>query len=150
MEDSRYTVIVAGGGNARSRSTALVVATRGPSRGLPNGPICASSAENVGSLCSCSPVDYPFVPVGVRCCVVSFSGERSVRHSVEVTAGSLYEAAALNASDSRTGGARRSADHTAVHASESGRSGLRNQAFRFSCCAFGSWRHVGDGQLAIR
>ena len=32
--------------------------------------------------------------VGVRACVVSFAGERGVRHSVEVTAGTLYEAAA--------------------------------------------------------
>ena len=33
--------------------------------------------------------------VGVRACIVTFSGERGVRHSVEVTAESLYEAAAL-------------------------------------------------------
>jgi hypothetical protein len=32
--------------------------------------------------------------VSVRTCVVSFLGERGVRHSVEVTADSLYEAAA--------------------------------------------------------
>jgi hypothetical protein len=32
--------------------------------------------------------------VGLRACVVSFSGEREVRHSVEVTAETLYEAAA--------------------------------------------------------
>ena len=34
------------------------------------------------------------MPVGVRACVVSFVGQRGVRHSVEVTAPSLYEAAA--------------------------------------------------------
>jgi hypothetical protein len=33
--------------------------------------------------------------VGVRACVVSFAGDRGVRHSVEVTAETLYEAAAL-------------------------------------------------------
>ena len=32
--------------------------------------------------------------VGLRACVVSFAGERGVRHSVEVTAETLYEAAA--------------------------------------------------------
>ena len=32
---------------------------------------------------------------GVRACVVSFAGERGVRHSVEVTAETLYEAAAM-------------------------------------------------------
>ena len=32
--------------------------------------------------------------MGVRSCVVSFAGERGVRHSVEVTADTLYEAAA--------------------------------------------------------
>ena len=32
--------------------------------------------------------------VAVRACVVSFAGERGVRHSVEVTAETLYEAAA--------------------------------------------------------
>ena len=32
--------------------------------------------------------------VGFRSCVVSFAGERGVRHSVEVTADTLYEAAA--------------------------------------------------------
>ena len=32
--------------------------------------------------------------VSVRACVVSFAGERGVRHSVEVTAATLYEAAA--------------------------------------------------------
>ena len=32
--------------------------------------------------------------VGVRSCIVSFAGERGVRHSVEVTADTLYEAAA--------------------------------------------------------
>jgi hypothetical protein len=32
--------------------------------------------------------------VGVRACVVSFAGQRGVRHSVEVTAETLYEAAA--------------------------------------------------------
>jgi hypothetical protein len=32
--------------------------------------------------------------VAVRTCVVSFQGERGVRHSVEVTADTLYEAAA--------------------------------------------------------
>jgi hypothetical protein len=33
--------------------------------------------------------------VGVHACVVSFAGERGVRHSVEVTAETLYEAAAM-------------------------------------------------------
>lgn len=33
--------------------------------------------------------------MSVRACVVSFAGERGVRHEVEVTAESLYEAAAL-------------------------------------------------------
>jgi hypothetical protein len=32
--------------------------------------------------------------VGIRACVVSFAGERGVRHSVDVTAETLYEAAA--------------------------------------------------------
>ena len=32
--------------------------------------------------------------MAVRACVVSCAGERGVRHSVEVTAGTLYEAAA--------------------------------------------------------
>src|SRR5437867_3675307 len=32
--------------------------------------------------------------VAVRACMVSFAGERGVRHSVEVTAETLYEAAA--------------------------------------------------------
>jgi hypothetical protein len=32
--------------------------------------------------------------VALRACVVSFAGERGVRHSVEVTAETLYEAAA--------------------------------------------------------
>jgi hypothetical protein len=40
--------------------------------------------------------------VAVRTCVVSFSGERGVRHSVEVTAETLYEAAALALSIFRT------------------------------------------------
>lgn len=33
--------------------------------------------------------------MGIRACVVSFSGERGVCHSVEVTAETLYEAAAM-------------------------------------------------------
>ncbi len=40
--------------------------------------------------------------VGVRACIVTFSGERGVRHAVEVTAESLYEAAALALSIFRT------------------------------------------------
>jgi len=40
--------------------------------------------------------------VGVRACVVTFSGERGVLHSVDVTAESLYEAAALALSIFRT------------------------------------------------
>ena len=36
--------------------------------------------------------------MGVRACVVSFAGERGVRHSVEVTAETLYEAAAMGLS----------------------------------------------------
>jgi hypothetical protein len=42
----------------------------------------------------CSPPLYALRIVGVRACVVSFAGERGVRHSVEVTAETLYEAAA--------------------------------------------------------
>ena len=38
----------------------------------------------------------------VRACVVSFSGERGIRHSVDVTAESLYEAAAVALSIFRT------------------------------------------------
>jgi hypothetical protein len=33
--------------------------------------------------------------VAIRACVVSFAGERGVRHSVDVTAETLYEAAAV-------------------------------------------------------
>src|SRR5581483_4824810 len=49
-----------------------------------------------------SPSCYAAVSVGVRACVVTFSGERGVLHSVEVTAESLFEAAALALSIFRT------------------------------------------------
>ena len=43
-----------------------------------------------------------FCAVAVRACIVSFAGERGVQHQVEVTAETLYEAAALALSIFRT------------------------------------------------
>ena len=42
--------------------------------------------------------------VAVRTCIVSFTGASSIRHSVEVTAESIYEAAALGVSALRKNG----------------------------------------------
>jgi hypothetical protein len=47
-----------------------------------------------------SPVGYPLA-VAVRACTVSFTGPSGVRHSVEVSAESVYEAAALGLSQLR-------------------------------------------------
>jgi hypothetical protein len=43
------------------------------------------------SFAVCSPRRYALRIVGVLACVASFTGERGVRHSVEVTAETLYE-----------------------------------------------------------
>src|SRR5262245_66026079 len=45
------------------------------------------------AVCSLPAVDLS--PVSIRACTVSFTGPSGVRHTVEVTAESLYEAAAL-------------------------------------------------------
>jgi hypothetical protein len=42
--------------------------------------------------------------VGLRTCKVSFTGTSGVRHSVEVTGGSIYEAAALGVSALKSDG----------------------------------------------
>jgi hypothetical protein len=42
--------------------------------------------------------------VALRTCAVSFTGPSGIRHSVEVTAESIYEAAALGVSALRTSG----------------------------------------------
>jgi hypothetical protein len=45
-----------------------------------------------------------WLAVALRTCAVSFTGPSGIRHSVEVTAESIYEAAALGVSALRTSG----------------------------------------------
>src|SRR2546429_9602426 len=52
---------------------------------------CAAIGEDETKMLSC-------LAVGLRACTVSFTGPSGIRHSVEVTAESLYEAAALGLS----------------------------------------------------